>query len=475
MDIGFRKFKKSAQRSAVIRSLLVGISLGIIVFAVQWLLSKIGNTPADFAFYGISGGLTALVVIGLMLIVLLPRDKRLAKRMDNKMQLHEKVQTMVFFREEDSDMIQLQRETTETILANASGKTMRSKLSWLVCILPVVLAVACMTGAVLVKAQEPAPEPDPDDSSWHLRTYDEQKLKDLIKYVQLSEMEETPKAAVVDRLEQLLAQLKNVKKIGLMKDTVLGCINDIHKTVSEHNTYGLVTRPLITSDNNEAKALGTAVHTLSDTKIDGYFDSLKKTVVAENGLQTVRDLAATIELAMEGSQEDPENPLYQAMLNFAVGLKALPDDADQVAREAAVDSGRAAILAAIEKPKTNAGVEEYTVNRLLAIFGLPKDLLPEDMSDQFENTGDPEDSQGPDDEQKGTHGGMGDGRFEVGSDDQIYDPKQELTVLYGSVLRDYYAVVDSLINEDGMNEELAEFLSDYFGLLFNSDYNPDKS
>ncbi len=474
MDIGFRKFKRKARISAVLRSVLVGFSLGVIVFAVQWLLAKLGNRSADFVTYSISGAVTAVAVMGLMLAFLLPRDRRLAKKMDDKMQLHEKVQTMVFFRGEEGDMVQLQRETTEQILQEASGKKLRSKLSWLVCVLPVVLAVACMTGAVLVKAQEPTPEPDPDDSYWSLKIYDEQKLNDLIKYVRLSDMEEAPKAGVVERLEMLLAQLRNIKKIGLMKDTVISSITDIHKIVDDHNTYELVTGPLIASSDSQAKALGTAVNTLAESKIDSYFDELKTTVNEEGGVETVRELGAAIELAMESSQENPENALYQAMAAFAAELRALADDADQVAREAAVDNGRKAIQAAVVPPCTNVDVEEYTVNRLLAIFGLPKDLLPEDMNNTFENTGEEVNPQDPENTQKGDGGGKGDGTFKVGSDDQIYDPKQEKIVLYGSVLREYYAVVDSLINQDGMNEDLAEFISDYFALLFNSNYNVNK-
>ncbi len=477
MDNGFRKFKRKLCISAIVKSAITGLSLGVIVVAVLWLIAKLTTAQPDFLTYGLVGGGLALVVTGILLAILFPTDRRAAKHLDTKLELNEKVQTMIAFRKESGDMIQLQRDDTEQILQNAPAKKLRNKFAWTVAILP-VLACACMVGTILVGAQEPEPPKPPVDPTWRLDQFSEQSMLDLIKHVQDSKMEEAPKADTVARLELLVEQLKNIKKASLMNDAVVDAISDIHETVAGYNTYSLVTGPMIRSSSEWVKRLGSSLNTMKAEEIEKYFAALaeafgigtEKTrsseVTGEDRVKLAQDVIEGVKLVLDTTEESAEDPLYKALAAFVEKLDQITQDSTSKQVEDILEDAQLVLLEAVAGPMANVSEEKYVINRLMEIFGISAEDVPPEILEDLNNeiTGDTK----PDDdwEEKGNGGGLGDGAFK-GADHEIYDPQLGRIVKLSEVLPKYLAIIDDYRNSGAIPEDMDKLLSTYFAFLTN--------
>ncbi len=472
MGNGFLKIKRKARLTAVLRGLLVGISLGTMVIAALWLVAKLTGAKPDFLRYGLIGGGAALVISGLMMLLLIPSEKRLAKWLDRKLSLNERVQTLVAFQKDTSDMAQLQREDTDRILLETPGKSLRSRRSWLLAIVP-VLACVSMAVTIVVPAKGLPGPGSVDNSSWFLDVYDEQKLKDLIDYVRTSEMQEALRTGIAGELEDLLKDLKTVQKKTVMQETVVQAIVDIHALAKDFDSYSALVNALKAVPSDTTRLLGSYIGTLDETMLTEFLSGTPATDVeeAKPGLgdilrqeeltQAAQLLARGIRQALEASQQEESNPIYMALAGFADALEAVTE---QKLPEV-IEQAQKALCRAVEQPGLDRAVEKYTINRLLAIFGVPAAALPPEILAAFENEiGKTPVKPGETEQGPSSSGGYSQGEFVVGSDDDIYDPKLEQQVPYGQVIRDYLKIMtDSL---DGtIPPELEEIITDYFAIL----------
>ncbi len=466
MENGFRKFKNKIWTSVILRAVLAGVSVGVIAVAVQWLLSKLTAGQPDFLKFGLIGGGLALLVGGALVALWLPTDKRVAKRLDRKLELDEKVQTMIAFKNDESEMAVLQRSDTQRILMETPSKKARNKSAWLVTILP-VLACICMVVTILVPAQA-ADDPNKiDNTSWLLNVYDEQKLKDLIEYVRTSNMQNEPKQEIVTELEDLLTELRDVKKKVEMQDTVVLTINDIHRIAKVCDTYSAITNAMQKTPSESVVRLGAVIASLDANVLTGHFEELFTTLNVENKTEVATVMASGIRQALTASKETSENALYKALEDFAADLEGMKNDISEVDLKAMLKEAEAAIALAIKQPGIDIGVEKYTINRLMAIFGIPKSQIPEGVLESFgsEITGKPTKPE-EEDEEKSNFGGLGNGELVFGSDDTVYDPELEEYVPYGEVLKKYQVIITEYISDGTMSAEVEEMINDYFAILF---------
>ncbi len=471
MDNGFRKFKRKIRISAIVRALLMGVSLGVIAFAAMWLVAKLTNTAPSFTpsfvQYGIVGGIVAVVCSVVFVALMLPTDKRLAKRLDNKLQMHEKVQTMVAFRKDESDMAALQRENTQQLLMQTPTKKARNKRAWLTLLVP-VLACGCMAAAIAVPVQGEQPEKPVDQSGWFLSVYDEQKLMSLIEYVQTSGMQEEPKTGIVSELQDLLADLKAIKKKVVMESRVVKSIGTIHDIAKPCHTHANIVGTLKASLSADVKTLGDKISALDDNTVKNYMEELLKKLNVENKAELAAILASDLQATLVKTGEDAEHPLQKALTDFAAELAAVKADYSELQMQELIKRGEDGIILAIKQPRVDVGVEKYVINRLMAIFNIPGNAIPEDILNAFDsgeisgenddpNKGEDTDGEGP--------GGVGDGKMQYGSDDMIYDPEKEMQVVYGEVLTRYQNVILDFVTDGNIPSELEEMVTAYLAIL----------
>jgi hypothetical protein len=192
MGKGFTKFKRKLSIGAVVRAAVFGLSLGMITLSALWLYAKMTAAEPDFTDYALHGGIVAAIGLLIMLLILLPTKKRIAKRVDQQLALGEKTQTMLEFRKDTSDMAALQREDTDRILRETPGRRVKGVCTWLFALLPVVAALA-LVGTILVPAKAPPDPPPVIENNFAITPWQTQALKDLIEKVKTSDMEEMPK------------------------------------------------------------------------------------------------------------------------------------------------------------------------------------------------------------------------------------------------------------------------------------------
>lgn len=185
MQNQFLTFFKKARRDIWIKALTVGISAALALTGGLLLAAKLLLWPTAYCIAGI-----AALPIGAGLFLLFHRlgEKKMAHRLDNEFALHEKVQTMIAFRDCQDPMAQVQRQDTLEKLGQIPTKRLRFTHLWVYILLPVLAAGLMVTAVACPDMTEQQSNPavvqeiPRDISDWEW-----QALDDLITWVQNSD------------------------------------------------------------------------------------------------------------------------------------------------------------------------------------------------------------------------------------------------------------------------------------------------
>ncbi len=463
---------------AILRALFFGVFLGAMSLAAQWVYAKRTLTVINPQNLLLLVAVPAVLGAVILLLILMPRNKKLARRLDNRLGLGEKVQTMIALRRDTSPMAELQRESAETAMASAPRRSLRGMASWIFFGLPLVGALAVYGSLILPAKAQPAPEPPPPPVVWKLDVYSEQKLRDLITYVEKSAMEEDPRTAVVGELEGLLISLRSVRKESVMQEFVLRTARNIHEIVSEHNTYDITADALAKSSSDPVRRLGNSLRTLKYLLINEQLLDIGEALTpsAENDSDTALHnepygrgataalLAGELKDAVMRSDLPEADPLNIAVLHLAAALETVTDDTDKEFVDALITEAQKIFEHALAAPLENEVVERTTLERLMAIFGLelPEELVKDNAYDPNEDS-----DYHPDEDDKDLSGvgGIGSGEVHYGSNDTIYDDVTGEYITYGEVLARYYAAVLGQVEEGSIPADLEDMIRIYFDCL----------
>ena len=472
MGKGFSKFKRRLSIGAVLRAAIFGLSLGLVTFAALWMMAKLSAAAPSFLTYALYAAAVTAAGFGIMMLLLLPTGKRVAKRVDAHLSLGEKTQTMLAFRKDTSPMAELQRADTDRILRETPARKVKGVCTWFFILLP-VLALLTLTGTVLVPAKEPPTPPPAVENSFAITPWQTQALKDLIERVKTSDMEEKPKEDTVKQLESLLIKLGSIRKEPAMKEAVISCAASIHIAVSGHNTYDTIASAMLASPSDTIGDLGNAIDSLQALLIGEWMNQTQTALLGQTVTATALATGITQSLTLSGV--NPENEVHIALLAFTVGLTALSDTSDEEELRNLFAETEEALNAALYIQAVNEEVEDETIYTLLSIFGIKASELPEHI---FNDPDDPrrEEDYEPEDDPDQLHaGGLGSGEMIFGSNDTIYDPDRDAYVTYGEVIGGYYAKISELLVDGNLPPELEEALGDYFAILFNGSENKENA
>lgn len=478
MRSGFKRFRRKINRGAFFKSLMLGLSVGLLSAALVLLLGKL-NVIEDSVMLALAvgGGASAAVFIPTV-IILTPRKKIAARLMDREMRLGEKAETMIAFMKNDSEMAEVQRRKTEGLLARLPSDFYTVKRVW-VYLVTLILSLALCSFAYLVPDRQVPPPEIPPETPFELTEWQETALLNLIEYVEESELCDTAKASVTAELEQLLEQLRVTELDKQMRALVIGAIKNINAAIDTANSFDEVTDTLKLSDIAAsvvlAEAIGTPSAALPAEKFTELRSMLSEGDVAEiNSAMVIlgTDIAITL-----GRISHLSDSLTDALEAFSDGLFDISDnisDYDGQSLQAALDtlfnSIKISLGAALAEQKTNEEVGLYTVNRLMEIFGISASELPPEVEEEIKRPGSDNEEEEPpeeDEEQKGDSGGYGSGDMIYGSDDVIYYPDEERYVQYGEVINEYLAKVTEKILAGEIPEELAASIQKYFDSLYD--------
>lgn len=480
MGRGFLKFRKRFLISALIKGAITGIFAAGLSVSLLLLADKLDFISAELWLYIVSAVSVAAVTFGAVFFFLYPRDRKIAKRIDDDLGLHEKVQTMVAFSASDDPMSVLQREDTEARLSVASVKQIRERRIWAFLIVPVI-AVAMLSVAIITPAKEPEEiggGEEVEDPVFELDNWQRTALLNLIESVKKSKMQDEPKALTVEQLENLLLALEDAAFESEMKENVIGVISEIRSITAKANSYSEISAAL--RESEETKALGEAMLSFSATVVKAELDALAAGFNEKNVKENATLLTTYFNLALSKipvSDVPETDELRIAVKNLSAALSAAAEKIETYSPAAVLKDISAAFAAANDAINTallaqadNKQVCASTVQSLMRIFGISESELPKDPNDDSstENGGSSTEGTKPPDKGEQT-GGYSEPETVYAEDDHVWWPEGNEHSAYGPLLRDeddYLYKADE--KTELVDDELALLIMEYFNKLSNA-------
>ena len=473
MNKGFLKFKRRMWYRAAIKGVIAGVSLGALVSAAYATYQKVNAVEPELVVCALLGAAVAVVVGLIVFLLSRPTNKRLAQRIDKDLALGEKVQTMLAFKKSDDTIAVLQREDADRRLLEAPARRVKERHWWKHILSPLLasamVAVACITPLKVIEPPPLPEEPPYDATDWQLKALDE-----LIENVKKSEMEASPKGLVVQRLEGLRDVIESIDKQDDMKEAVIGTISYVNKVADDANSNAEIADAMEKRQSTALGQLDDAIRTLNGVSAEKELKAIRETLVGMELDSLLEALTADIDGALSESKIASTDKLYTAFDDLSASLKPVREKIGSYT-SANIQSDIDAAFAPAYKSVNSALLAQYcnddvaysTVVRLMEIFGITKDDLPEEDVPMRDSDLGSDEEQEEDDEKAENDGGLGSGEIIYGSDDMIYDPDKGEYVVYGTVINDYYPTVVEKMFDSGIPDDLEEFVLDYFATLFN--------
>lgn len=507
MGEGFKRFKRLYTIDAIARALLMFLGASLLIVAT--FLIVIDKGVIDFQIiYALLIGVGSGLLLGLVTFLLSYKgDKRLAKALDERLGLKEKVQTMYAFRGKDGLMTEIQRAETKAILDNTPTSPSFFFKVWAVFATVFVLALAYFITALAMYLQVDAPPLDDTSQSGTEKPGDEKpgdkpseeeifeatdhhkrELEQLIKYVNDSYLNENAKVEIVLELTVLLGKLDTFGTEEVVKEYVIGVIERVCASVNAVNsTYAFyhsskelgnktldkISRALYLKDLETAEREINSFYKSLLFVTDGETESLRPKDDLEDIKDEIDALKNALTSVLENSGMKQEDKLYVltselvAVFNTVIEKSASTTNVRNRLAPVLTEAFVEGLRQLVPQEKINEEVKEYTVEELARIFGID---LSEIGSEGDAGNGEyVEPDTNPSESENG--GSYGDGGNNFPSDDKVIDPESgeididKIQVEYGDIIARYITEIKNKIEKGEYSEELAAILNEYFKIL----------
>ena len=468
MGDSFNKFKKKAILETIFRCLLISLSIGLLAFSIPFLIIKLLRIEFKTIYLILIGAGSFVLLFNLLFLILKPNDKKIAIKLDRKLDLKEKVQTMVEYINDESYVAKLQRENTNKILSSISVKRLSMKLGTMIFVLIGLAISFCITAVAIPKPQE-TEDPPIEDPDYVLDDWTTISIKDLIKYVKESSINDKLKAKHVSDLEGLLDDLADSEKESQMKEVVQGVIDNMNLQLDIINTSNEIYEVLKTSTLLHVISFSTKIR---DLDLEAVGNSIDGFITLINGCdEAINDVDSGFGYLLKTSTLSKEDEAYQALVQLNDRLYDCRNESDVYgAVTNVVYSQKPIILASLEKQVENEKVTKYVINELNEIFGINDNGNTGNEDPNKPNTGNedpkPDEPELPPIEQDYT-GGYGTGEIIFGSDDSMFDPESG-KIIFSDVISQYQNDINDRLEEGKIPEDLKEYFEYYYDILFGT-------
>lgn len=509
MGEGFKRYKRLYLIDSIVKALVVCISASLLVVAT--FLIVIDKGVIDFqmlyaSFIGVGSGL----LLGLVTFLLsFKGDKRLARHLDGKLGLNEKVQTMYAFRNDEGGLKEIQRKKTRLILDNTPPKLSSFAKVWVIFFIALALTVSYfVVSLVMYVQQDPTvdnggnpsqdetdkpsdkpgdkPSDKPSDEEFEPTDHHRKELEQLIKYVNDSLLNDVAKAEIVSELKTLLEQLDTFGTDAAMKEYVLEVIKKVRDSVNNVNSTYAFYQSAKELDNETLGKLSAALYIKDLNIIEKLISEFYKTLLFVDGgdsprpkdeLELIKGEIEALKEAMtsvlENSGLTEDDKLFvittELVTTFNTILEKSKSVANVIGRLDPVWNNTfiEGLRQIVPPEKINEEVKTYTVSELARIFGVDLSSVGGEGDAGIGDYLEP-DSQPP---ESGEGGSYGDGGKNFPSNDKVIDPESEeidinkIQVEYGDIISRYMTEIKNKIEKGEFSEELALILNEYFKML----------
>ena len=266
MGTVFVKLKNKAFIIRLLKSVMMGVFISGLASGVMILLSKLEIWEQSITVQALIG-VCAFILAGLVTYVLLRvSDERLAKELDKKYGLKEKVQTMLVFKEEKGALVELQRKDADKALDSVKKVKIGIKTIWIY-----VLCFLLGIGALLLATwYQPAEEPPPPviEIPFTVDELDLLSLSELVTFVNESKMESPYKENISHAISVLIDELKLCTTVRQRNTALDKAIDEIFLQTDESSCALELMNELWETTNQGNKLLAKALNYYEWPKAD---------------------------------------------------------------------------------------------------------------------------------------------------------------------------------------------------------------
>ena len=494
MSGNFLKFKRRLCLIRAIRACLVGAAVGLASAGVWLILSKLAVIELDF-IYSLYIGLGLAFLSGAAVFLFSRKsDKAFAEELDEKFGLKARVQTMIAYRGEEGALISIQREDADAALSVLPLKSYKFKRAWIFIVALILSAAVLAAGFIVPNMRDYVPPEEIEP--FELSQLQREGIRELIRYVERSGMEEEFRTPIAEELDKLLARLEGIDTMPDMQAALAECMAIICDITYDSSTAAEMLDALWNRGDVYFRYLAKALDTSSWSAPDwsDFAENMTEysgILMGDNneGEEALRGVASLkwaiesmtskLDIVLDYSGLDSSDEIYAAIERlfeanpggFRVllsGIGSYDDDSAREALDLSLSLNSTVLYDAVSLNRVNAATGEYAMTRLASLFLVP---LPEFERPEFVKTGEAIDGgagSGSDKENENGNndGGIGEGAT-YGSDDLVLDPLTGRYVKYGELIDRYYAIMSERLNAGSYTEEQQEAITKYFGLLFS--------
>ncbi len=465
MGEGFKKFQKKILLETLIKCIATGFSLSLIITSVFLLTGKLAGDLQNPFVYILIGLGSFIILTTLLFLLFKPNKLKIAKRLDRDLTLHEKVQTMVKFENEDGLIINLQREDTKMRLANISLEKLSMKIGLFFIVIPLLASAFCVTAIAIPNQETPTISTEPTDDPFELDNWSIQAIRDLIEEVEKSSLAQNVKTAYVNALNGLIDILLETEVVSEMETAVLSTINNIYLELDKINTNNELFAILSKSSESMVITLAMHINNLDSRSVSNALDSIQAMINGTDIPLNCATMYENIGKILNNSNANKEEALYCALINFCDEMRACvtSDDLHNV-----FSKHKEIVALEIENQKANDNMAHYIEETLREIFNLYEEIVTEPEVTEPE-TSVTEPITGPTEPptDTGGQGGLGTGETLYGSDDAFFDPELG-EIVYGDVIDDYFADILNKILDGSIPKEYEDYFNQYFDELYGN-------
>ncbi len=474
MSPNYTRLRKRARLVSVVVSVLFGAGLGVAVLASLILAMKLSDQPVGFLHYIIAA--CVMIVSALVILaVLMPTDKRFAKRLDEEHKLNEKVRTMVAFRASDDAFAMVQRMDADEALGQIKFTPWRRKQLIPLVVVFVVAAALLVTALVIPRTTE---EPPPEQTVTEFnKAFILAELSDIKNTVEKSLIADTLKTKAVAELTSLYNFVEAHEYLSEMKIEAIKSVIKIDTALDEANTALLIGEKLSESTNQKLRELGGELTDLNGTGVQKKLGELQEVLMGQS-TDEIAFVADELSAMIEASGADDTSILTSLFVNLAAALSGCESSSD-AALNTAFGTVKTDAMTQVMVQNINKLEIGRAVSRLCSLFSITVEELvtsgaDEDIDITPPTPTPPEEDEGGDDyyesEDIGS-GGIGTGDRVYGSNDMIYNPYTNTHVPYGQLLDEYNNRVLQLVEDGRIPPDFETFIKEYFRSL--SAYEPE--
>lgn len=459
----FKRLKRYNATWRMLRTMILGLSLVFLSLGALLALDKIHVIQADKLHYVVALAVT-LVAMAVYALIQRKTDQAIAEKIDKEHHLRERVQTMVEYRDQDTAMLQVQREDTEARL-RAVRRFGQKRLTLAAHFVLLLLAFGVFAVGVVLPVQAVPQPTQPTEPPYEASEWQKAALEELIAHVEASDMLATAKEPVVAELWELRDALDTKLTSKNVQLLVVDAIRLAYKVTDEVNSndeiHDVIQRKVL---HDQADELAYALGAIGNKDREGHIAAIGEVLAREDMLPSVMGLALMLEDALTSVVGfDANDPLYAATAAFAQELKP----AGEAEAQEDLENAKKHLGVAVNNLKNAANLaltqqdwtkEEcvYVVDTLCDIFEIPANMRPADPDETF-------DSGNNEKVPEANGGGQGTGQMQYAGNDQIYDYQADQYELYGKLMDErYFPLMRNKLNDGSLPEEMIEFIQNYF-------------